>query len=465
MVLVAVLAAGHPQTATPLLLRRVGRVGLAVTAAPASPGQPAPEQPWRETMAPLSSLDKHVIEDRQLRHRASDAVAVPACTRCKHGFPQAALYKPIGVNKPISGITRLTCPWLVKAIDEFEGDGAINRFNARLQADSNWQSNLRATNQAHRMIRRDLMTDEEVESLHEIFGDVGATAFLHSGIAGMSPTKLDDVKCLHAQVSDYLLRGGSNTIGEAVLDQLEQLGVDPAGSSFCREQCDVASPETTDTWRYVPAKNKQGLRQRRNRRRADQARVHEQRKEAAARFGFFEVTPWPDARPTKVYAAVRPGAQHVNTSNVDESKVEMKWAVDEWVAFVAKNHISHVLSVAEERASDDCAADRQLDLAVRTAGLHHTRVCLADTGAMDALLAVLAAAKERHGVVVHDSTANSSAAVGLVLASWLSRSSLGGRVDDAASRVAQLAMEGGPAHTALEVPPARLAAFLDRGSL
>lgn len=43
--------------------------------------------------------------------------------------------------------------------------------------------------------------------LEQRLGAVGAKAFMAAGVAGMSPTKLDDVKCLHAHLADFLIRG------------------------------------------------------------------------------------------------------------------------------------------------------------------------------------------------------------------------------------------------------------------
>ena len=69
------------------------------------------------------------------------------------------------------------------------------------------------------------------------------------------PSKLDDVKCLHAQLADELL-SRDNAVGKAVLDGLEARGVDPSGSDVCGEQCSGC----VDGWRYTPRKNKQKLR-------------------------------------------------------------------------------------------------------------------------------------------------------------------------------------------------------------
>jgi hypothetical protein len=58
----------------------------------------------------------------------------------------------------------------------------------------------------------------------------------------------------------------SNIIGATVLADLRSRGVETSGCSECWQQCDVRHKQTTDSWQYTPAKNKQKLRtQKRNR--------------------------------------------------------------------------------------------------------------------------------------------------------------------------------------------------------
>jgi len=87
----------------------------------------------------------------------------------------------------------------------------------------------------------------------------------------LSPTKLDDVKCLHAQLGDYLLRG-DNVIGEAIVSDLAQRGVGLDGIDECLQQCDVTKPEMEGGWRYMSVKNGSKLRVRNQRRSAAKAK-------------------------------------------------------------------------------------------------------------------------------------------------------------------------------------------------
>ena len=83
----------------------------------------------------VSESERNSIELRQLRHPASDMVGVPNVSLCRHGWPQAALWQPMGSQRPVSGLMRLTCPHLVQQIDDWEREGAINEFNERLNRD------------------------------------------------------------------------------------------------------------------------------------------------------------------------------------------------------------------------------------------------------------------------------------------------------------------------------------------
>ena len=67
---------------------------------------------------------------------------------------------------------RLTCPLLVSAIDELEKDGAIERYNERLTSDPAWRDQLAKVNEAHRLLRMELVSDRpEVNNLRESYGE------------------------------------------------------------------------------------------------------------------------------------------------------------------------------------------------------------------------------------------------------------------------------------------------------
>ena len=59
--------------------------------------------------------------------------------------------------------------------------------------------------------------------MQRIYGPRRMRRVLDSGITGLTPSKLDDVKCLHAQLADELL-SRDNDVGKAGLDGLAARG-------------------------------------------------------------------------------------------------------------------------------------------------------------------------------------------------------------------------------------------------
>lgn len=216
--------------------------------------------------------------------------------RCRHGFPQAFVWDPLSRQEggrakrvPVdSGLFRLTCPLLVKAIDEWEAEGAVAALNQRVAAardegGSTMHDQLVEANRRHAQARRALV-GARVYALAEQDPDppvllprpkrtgppnsaVPPTRaqltelVLDSGVAGMSPSKAE-VKCLHAQLADHLCRGRSNPMGALILAEVAARGVAVNGDSVCRQQCDGGCSKETAGWWYVPVKNKHKLRNR-----------------------------------------------------------------------------------------------------------------------------------------------------------------------------------------------------------
>jgi len=216
--------------------------------------------------------------------------------RCRHGFPQAFVWDPLSRQEggrakrvPVdSGLFRLTCPLLVKAIDEWEAEGAVASLNQRVAAaqqagDGTMHNHLVDANRRHAQARRALV-GARVYALAESEPDRPATPprpkrtgppvaavpptraeltelVLDSGVAGMSPAKAE-VKCLHAQVADHLCRGRTNPMGALIIDEVAARGVAVNGDSVCRQQCDGACSKEAASFWYVPVKNKHKLRTR-----------------------------------------------------------------------------------------------------------------------------------------------------------------------------------------------------------
>ena len=241
--------------------------------------------------------DKLCIETRQLDRTVNGMWAVEK-QRCKHGFPRAFVRSAITYPNKFytddakmktpgmlsseaadkiqvsSGMLRLSCPHLVKAIDELEEEGGIEAINGHLIAASDeddlaepLRQSFLHVNKAWGTIRAKTMSSGDVQVAESYLGKEGATTMINSGIIGVTPNKVDDVKCLHAHLGDYLLRG-ENQIGELVIKTLEeQKDIDVSGCENCYQQCSsMISKEESQFW-YMSRKNKEKLRATRDRKR------------------------------------------------------------------------------------------------------------------------------------------------------------------------------------------------------
>ena len=168
---------------------------------------------------------------------------------------------------------RLSCPHLVKAIDEMEAAGGIEDVNVRLQSHSSelekqYRNSFLSANVAWKSIRAQLCSPEDLVVATEVLGAKGCENMMGSGIIGVTLDKTDDAKCLHAHTADYFLRGGDNLIGKYVLETLARKGIDSTGCTDCWQQCDKNVDKLSASWWYMSVKNKEKLRQARDRRRA-----------------------------------------------------------------------------------------------------------------------------------------------------------------------------------------------------
>jgi len=245
-----------------------------------------------------TDLDLESLEKRQLGHKVSGVIGCGL--RCKHGFPQAFAYDPVtrapwvvnGVVLPRktkleSGLFRLSCPLLVKAIDEWEAEGAVQALNDEVRAtidefetdgaEASLAAKLHTAHMDHAAARKELIGDrlgsvlEEAAAAGEEQQHI-ADMVLDSGIAGQTRSKVD-IKCVHAQLADHLCRSESNGLAAELMSRLEARGVPVRGGDACHAQCNPAVPENAarEQWWYEPNKNKWKLRKRQNRRKAKKA--------------------------------------------------------------------------------------------------------------------------------------------------------------------------------------------------
>jgi len=224
------------------------------------------------SVTPLTQEDV-IVFGRQLQARADALHSVGR--RCQHGFPQAFVMHPlrrVGDDTqhrlpPEGGLFRLTCPSLVKAIDEWEADGAVLELDREADADPSVRAALEAANAGHTAARVELFGHDveralESESRRSV-RDMTALV-MQTGVAAQSPSK-PMTKCLHAQVADSLCRGSAqNPVGQRILDRLrEHRGVAVDGDALCRQQCDPSVPMDRAAFWYRPAKNHGKLAERR----------------------------------------------------------------------------------------------------------------------------------------------------------------------------------------------------------
>ena len=73
-----------------------------------------------------------------------------------------------------------------------------------MSTDPEMQREFRRINARHSAMRRDLVEPEHLPPYLERLGEEAVEQILASGIAGVSPEKTEDLKCLHAHLADYL---------------------------------------------------------------------------------------------------------------------------------------------------------------------------------------------------------------------------------------------------------------------
>lgn len=236
--------------------------------------------------------DEHLrtIQERQIFHPLQKSqVFCSSSNLCKHGHPQAMGFHPTMGTKPVSGLFRLTCPLLVQAIDEWEGEAGVREMTDWLRTTNRKETvkdqkriGYEAANQAQKDIRTELVTkDDDAEKLKLRMGEYNAQRFLESGVAGIPSSQTYNVKCIHAHVADHLCRCSSssknnstnshgndgNIIGKHALQILnKQKGLPILGNDVCWQQCNADHERQSNDWFYVPKKNRQKLRSTRLRR-------------------------------------------------------------------------------------------------------------------------------------------------------------------------------------------------------
>lgn len=175
---------------------------------------------------------------------AKAAIGVPTSCLCRHGSPQAFAMDPLpkDTGRANSGLLKLTCPHLVRAVDSLEDEGVMAEMNDHLMASKEWQAAAADAHTIHAETRRIILDDSrDYEMVRSKLGDRGADAFMRAGVAGSTVGSMD-VKCLHAWLADYLFRGADDSpLGTCVSNMLEARGIEIVGTQGCSASCDPKS--------------------------------------------------------------------------------------------------------------------------------------------------------------------------------------------------------------------------------
>lgn len=214
-----------------------------VTIATSAPEQrPVPDrapdpgllEPFGLHPEPLELRDEVVLR-RQMGHRPRLALAV--LRRCRYGFPQVLLFAPLLAAgprvSPNSTLCWLSCPMLVREVDRLEKEGEIERFEHLASVDGELRSALQRAHETTARIRSTLLPGEWARRLQEQ-RPREYWVITETGIAGI--TRPDHVKCLHAHLADYMVRG-DNPVGDEVARRLQSEGHPLDGTDRCWQLC------------------------------------------------------------------------------------------------------------------------------------------------------------------------------------------------------------------------------------
>jgi hypothetical protein len=110
--------------------------------------------------------------------------------KCRYGFPQVTVNPPVNIENKMafSGMIRLTCPHLVKEIDSLERDGGVTKFNEEIAPTTHAIEDFLEAHQVWNDIRLEAMSIEEVEYIHQRFGEK-AENFFATGFLGIQMGK------------------------------------------------------------------------------------------------------------------------------------------------------------------------------------------------------------------------------------------------------------------------------------
>ena len=166
---------------------------------------------------PLKEGEKGMIAQQLGRQpRKLKGVAV----RCESGNPQVIVTHPVmfhGGEYPevFPSLYWLSCPRLVKEISRLEGAGLINEIQEMIDNDQDLKDELEEAYQLYAKQRLELVKEPTLKLLREWHTDQ-YQVLCESGVGGI---RSEGIKCLHAQLADYLVNG-INPVGRIVAERL-----------------------------------------------------------------------------------------------------------------------------------------------------------------------------------------------------------------------------------------------------
>ena len=190
----------------------------------------------------------------------SASAAVGAAARCAHGAPRAYLYAPLSASEDGAfaraehGTCRLACPMLCDEVKAWERRGGLADVAREVDRREDLREGLIAAHEdapklrnwllgveSGRQIREDAERDgaeSAAGKVNRIVNETGVVGVTLSDVREVKTWKI--VKCLHAQLADFFVRGREkNPVGALVFDTLVERGVRVDGTEDCARRCNL----------------------------------------------------------------------------------------------------------------------------------------------------------------------------------------------------------------------------------
>ncbi len=137
------------------------------------------------TLTPLNDSDRRTICLKQFQFDSKRIIG-SCSTTCRKGYPQVIVMYPVNLTSSTisSGILRLTCPHLVREIDQLEREGSVKKYNENLTNKPEIIEDFLQSHETWRTIRKLAMNEEEVSFVQTKLQDRANDVF-ESGLIGI----------------------------------------------------------------------------------------------------------------------------------------------------------------------------------------------------------------------------------------------------------------------------------------